>query len=276
MAPKFYKHSGGFNPIGVIIGLAVGLGIAYGASFAYAYLSEWIPLIYLRALFLAGLVFATGFALGMLGNLAKVRNTGLLAGLGLLIGGGAVYAEWVAFFHANLNSQALLLDPGLIWSVMGRMAESGAWEIFGWTPTGGALWAFWIVEAAIIVLGTLMIGMGMLDDPFCEKTNAWAEAKVAIQPLAVPDDLGAFAAQVAQDPQRALADWGEPDDDDEPVFLRAQIAYVEGQEERCDHFLSLELVTLAYDEDGDVQESTTPVMPHLVIDRSTAEALLQV
>lgn len=276
MTPRFYKHSGGFNPIGVVIGLVVGLGIAYGASFAYAYLSEWIPFIYLRVLFLAGLVFATGFALGTVGNLAKVRNTGLMAGLGLLIGGGAVYSAWVAFFHASLGSQALFVEPGVIWALLTRMAESGVWEIFGWTPTGGALWGFWIVEAAIIIIGTLVIGIGMLDDPFCEKTNAWAEAKVVIQPLAIPDDMGAFVAEVAQDPVRALGDWDEIDDDDEPVFLRANIAYVEDQEERCDHFLSLELVTLSYDDDGDVQENASQVMPHLIIERSTAEALLRV
>lgn len=276
MTPKFYKHSGGFSPIGVFFGLIVGLAVAYGASFAYAYLSNWVPLIYLRALFLIGLVAATGISLGVIGNIAKVRNTALMGVLGLLIGGGAVYAQWVAYFHATVDSQALLLDPTLIWALMGRMAESGVWEIFDWEPTGGALWAFWIVEAGIIVIGTLLIGMGMLDDPFCEKTNAWAEAKVVIQPLAVPDDIGAFVAQVAQDPHNTLANWDEPDDEDQPVFLRATIAYVEDQEERCDHFLSLELVTLSYDDDDDVQESTTAVMPHLVIERSTAEALLSV
>ena len=275
MNPKFYKHSGGFSPIGVFFGLIVGLAVAYGASFAYAYLSEWVPLIYLRALFLIGLVAATGIALGVIGNIAKVRNTGLLVGLGLLIGGGAVYSQWIAFFHAR-GCEALFLDPSFISMQLGSMAENGVWAIFDWEPTGGALWAFWIVEAAIIVIGTLLIGMGMLDDPFCEKTNEWAEAKVVIQPLAVPDDLGEFAAQVARDPHGTLANWGSIDDDDEPIFIRANIAYVEDQEERCDHFLSLELVTLSYDDDGDVQETTSAVMPHLIIERSTAQALLEV
>lgn len=276
MAPQYYKHSGGFSPVGVGVGLVLGIGATFGLGFAYSYLSSWIPLIYLRALFLFGMAMGTGAVLGFVGLGAKVRNPALLTVLGLILGVAGVYCQWIAHFHANTDPGMWLVNPSEMWAMLGLMAKTGVWEIFDWTPTGGGLWAFWIVEAAIIIIGTLMVGLGMVDDPFCEKTGAWADGKVQIQPLAVPDDVGAFAAQVARDPVQALHGQTEPDDDDDPAFLRAEIAYVEGQEERCDHFLSLSLVTLSYDDEGDISEDATQVMPYLVIDRATAEALLEV
>lgn len=276
MNPRFYQPSGGFNPVGVLIWLVIGLGICFGASFAYAYLSDWIPLIWLRFFFIIGLAFAAGFALGFLKTMAKVRHRGLMIVLGLLIGSATTYFQWVAHFHAQSSPGVWILNPAHLFEILQRMAEMGVWEIFDWQPTGWALYAFWIVEAGCIFVGTFLIGIGAMDDPFCEVTNEWADQHQIIQPLAVPENLQMFVSDVAQDPIAHLSDWPEPDDEDDPTFVRARLSYVENQEARCTWFLALYQVTLSFDDDGDVQESETNIMPHLIIDKATADALIAV
>jgi hypothetical protein len=165
MAPRYYKHSGGFSPVGVGLGLVIGIAATFGLGFAYTYLSTWIPLIYLRALFLFGMALGTGMVLGTLGTVAAVRNTPLMFALGAVISASAVYCQWIAYFHANSSPGIWLVDPSEMWAMLGLMAKTGVWTIFDWTPTGGALWAFWIVEAAIITGGTLLVGLGMMDSP---------------------------------------------------------------------------------------------------------------
>lgn len=276
MTPRFYQRSGGFSPVAVMIWLVIGLGISFGAGFAYAYLSDWIPLIWLRIFFIIGLAIAAGIALGFIKSMGKVRNRGLMILLGLIIGSATTWAQWVAYFHAQSDPGVWIVNPAHILEILQRMGAVGVWEVFDWQPTGWALYSFWIAEAGCVFLGTFLIGIGALDDPFCEVTDAWAEAKQVIQPLAVPQDLKAFVDAVAHDPVGRLSDWPEPDDDDEPAFLRARISYVEGQEARCTWFLALYRVDLSHDDSGNVQESESQVMPHLIIDKAIADALIAI
>jgi hypothetical protein len=44
------------------------------------------------------------------------------------------------------------------------------WEIGGATPTGGALYAIWGIEALIILVPAILIALSA-DTPFCEPCN---------------------------------------------------------------------------------------------------------
>lgn len=272
MTPRFYKPSGGFSPVGILIGLVVALIICFCAGFAYAYLCSWIPLIWLRFFFIIGLAFAIAVAGNMIGNFGKVRSRPLALVLGLVVAGIANWLQWVAYFHAQSDPGLWIIDPRAIYALLQVMAENGVWEIFDWEPTGGALWGFWIVEAGIISAAAL-VGAVSSEGPFCEVTGQWASNEHPLVPMALPQDEAAQADRVARDPVNALVAAPEPDEDDS-VFLQAKLASIQENPERGTWFVTVERVSLSWDDEGKMQEGRETVMPWLIIDHAQAQRLL--
>jgi hypothetical protein len=192
-ASKYYEHSGAFGLMGPIYMIILGAVGTLVLSVIYGYAIFYIPFIYLNFFITLGFGAGVGFLVGLGGKFGKVRNSQLLLIFGLIFGLLAEYAGWVSWIFASSKQEFLVLYPSNIWSVIQIIAQKGAWGIFGWTPTGAALFIIWGIEAIMIIgASTLMSLGGVGSTPFCEHCNQWVEGKESISPLepiANPDEF---------------------------------------------------------------------------------------
>lgn len=274
MNARYYRHSGNFEPIGLILMLAFGVVGAVGGAFVYGYATHYIPLVIVTLFLTFGYAVILGVLVGMGAKLGKVRNMPLLVAFSAFAGVTAVYAQWVVFLHLKLPSElGWQTAPSEIQTWMSVMAATGIWEVFDWTPTGGALYAFWGVEAAIIAGGALVVPWATVSDmAFCEKTGEWAEDEEFTAPMEVPDDLDGLRIALEGDAARTLEQIPYLDEL-EDQFLRAKVVYV-ADEPDTTYFLTVEVVSLGVDDDGDLQESCEAVVQNLIIDQATADLVL--
>ncbi len=186
MQLHLYEHSGQNGRAWLMVPL-LGLPLLALASAAYSYIAVYIPIAgILTILILGGYVFATGLTLSMLGKVAKCRSRGTMLLLGL--GGGLVslWLAWVFFLYAMINRtdgasvelMELILNPGVMWTVICGIGDNGWYTISTFTPSGVVLWAFWTIETLIIVGGaTLIAPTGIDNEMFCEACDRWCAVK---------------------------------------------------------------------------------------------------
>jgi hypothetical protein len=183
-ANKYYKHSGKFGLMGPIYMLIFGALGMLVLSAIYGYAIYYIPFIYLNFLITLGFGACVGILIGYGGKLGKVRNSGLLLIFGLFFGLLAEYGGWVSWVFAFSNQQALALQPLEIFAAAMLVGHEGAWSIFGWTPTGAALFTIWGIEAIMIIGTSTLASWGVVSStPYCEHCNRWVEDRNSITPL---------------------------------------------------------------------------------------------
>ena len=114
--------------------------------------------------------------------------------LGFISGLLALYISWATFEYALLSRYdpefdapllGVLLQPAAIWAIAGSIAETGWYSIGGGTPSGFVLWAFWGIEAVVIVGGsTLLATMAIDGQVFCEGCGRWSNRETdVVRPL---------------------------------------------------------------------------------------------
>src|SRR6185295_18185176 len=85
----------------------------------------------------------------------KVWDEGVAVLVGFIAGLGAVYLSWAAWLYGHLGGLVGLLDlassPARLWHLLCEINTTGSWDIWGYNPTGFALWLVWSAEAALIV-----------------------------------------------------------------------------------------------------------------------------
>lgn len=172
----YYVHSGKCPVLSVFLMLIFGAFAAAILSVVYGYAIAYIPFIYLNFFITLFFGVLVGVVVGIGGKKGKSRNQAVYGLIGLLIGVFALYLSWVVWFYASSGQKLLLINANELWISMRLIATTGAWSIFGWTPTGGALYFIWIVEALMIVGGcTLMAFASVESVPFCETCSQWVE-----------------------------------------------------------------------------------------------------
>lgn len=178
-ATRYYQPSGRVSPL-VLLLWTLALPVAAIAATAYSYLTLYLPIIgTFTVLLTAGLSFLTGtLAVGVLQR-GKVRSRAFAAVLSLGLGLFTTWAMWVTWGYAlahrggsGLPLLALLWPPNL-WELMGVVNEQGAWSLKGATPTGGVLWVLWSLEAVILLGLPLVMGLTVVDQPYCEHCESW-------------------------------------------------------------------------------------------------------
>ena len=180
-----YKHSGELGPLGLLAPVFTALA-AVLLGLVYAYIDVWSPIAgYISLLFVAGFGIGLLFAVTLVGKAVKCRNATFMTLVGLFTGVVALYASWAFFAYALLSryddtfeaSMAdVFLSPGAVWAMAQQINETGWYTIKGMTPSGGVLWAFWGVEALIIVGASVMGGVVALSgEVFCERCSTWCE-----------------------------------------------------------------------------------------------------
>jgi hypothetical protein len=182
--PSYYQPSGKIGCLGLPLLLLVGIPCILVLGFVYGYAIYYIPFIYFNFFIVLGYGGVTGFVVGKLARLGKVRNGKIIFFSGLLAGLLAEYTGWIAWLTAMAGDLWMLggfLFPSEVLSLIRVLNQEGAWSILGVTPTGWFLYLIWIVEA-IMVIGTAVLlcaGTG-LGDPYCEKCKRWVDQEEMI------------------------------------------------------------------------------------------------
>ncbi len=258
-----YVHSGK-TPIGGIAMTLVAGSIVGGILGAlYAALIYWIPFVFLLFILTAGLGIVLGACSGGLAAAGKIRHNGVTTQLAFVASLVAYYVHWVVWM--DLMTGEMFLRPDELWIMMNRIAATGAWTVFDWTPRGFSLWAIWGIEAAIIV------GMGTLgahaatDVPFCEASNQWTEENTLATRFRVVDP-----AQPIESPS-ALLGALQPEHGTTGTFSEVTVFTAPGSELRC---VTLDAVTLEYDDDGKEQKNKQTIVKQMIFDRGSFDKLM--
>lgn len=178
----YYEHSGKFTVGGLLVGLLGGMAISFPLAFIYAYITLYNPFIYINFIGTALLGVFVGGITGALMTWRKVRNGTLAVVVGILVGAVAYYFAWAIWLYAFLRRNqvediplwAMVILPPLVWEVILKVNEVGAWTLRSFKPTGVVLWGFWGAESLTVLGASIYGAFGMMiREPFCENCGVW-------------------------------------------------------------------------------------------------------
>jgi len=264
MFPSTYYQHSGKAPLGgvllTLIGGPIG-GAILGAI--YGFLIYWSPFVYINAFITFGLGIALATVVGTLGKIGRIRNATVLTVLALLTAIIAYYVHWVVWIERMTETQVVAVDT--LWALISTINALGPWSIFGWTPTGAALWAIWGVEALMIVgIGTVS-AHGVIDIPYCEATRQWTSEKI------LPDHFEPLDSGPAVESPSSLLQALRPAADSPATYTEVAVATADGSDLRC---VSLNAVTVETDKDGKEDTQKTSIVKHMLFDRDSFEKLM--
>lgn len=258
-----YEHSGKAPLGGILVTLVGGLiaGIILGA--VYGFLIYWSPFVYINAF----ITFACGVGLAMsvggLAKIGKIRNAALVTAVALIVAIAAYYVHWSVWVGRMI--EAPVTAPGELWAFISTVNVLGPWSIFGWTPTGFALWAIWGIEAIVIVgIGTVS-AHGVVDVPFCEDTGQWTTE------TALPEHFATIESPSVNSPS-SLLEALHPNGDSPNAYTEVSVATADGSDLRC---VSLNSVVVEKDKDGKEESKKQIIVKNMIFDRGSFERLMQ-
>lgn len=179
---RYYKHSGKFSPLGVVLGLLAGTVVGVAAAFAYNYGIVSIPEAKLRVFCTIAYGALVGAASGVAMCWGKVRSRAVA---GLISFGAslfALYLSWAVWILHLLypsfwvfNPIRVALRPRTMWKVVLVVNSTGTWSVASGPPTSGfSLWVVWGSEAALLLgFGVLAAVALVKRRPFCERCEQW-------------------------------------------------------------------------------------------------------
>ena len=259
-----YEHSGKAPIVGILLTLVGGLiaGVLLGA--VYGFLIFWSPFVYINAFITLGFGFCLAISVGGLAKVGKIRNSGVATMIALAVAAVAYYVHWVVWV-GRMAEGAMVTDPGQLWMFIQTVNALGPWSIFGWTPTGFALWAIWGIEALVIVGLGVISAHGMIDLPFCEDTDQWT-TETTLPSHFQPVDV------INVDSPNAILQALQPANDSPQAYAQVSVATAEGSELRC---VSLDNVVVEVNKDGKEDTEKTSIVRNMLFDRDSFERLLE-
>lgn len=271
MSGKYYRLSGKFSPIGLVIALAIGLvGVAVG-SWIYGYVMAWIPIVYVCVLGVIGYGVGAAALIGFGLTTGKVRNMPVALGIGAIVGAFAVYAGWVTWLFAWSSQEYFVADPGVLFSIIQELAKEGVWSMSGGTPTGWGLYLFWIAEA-LIIFGACVFGAytAMDSSPFCEACECWMEDEVALAVFATKPGFDSIKKGLELERLDTLKDLTPLHE----VGVEFTVASAESCAQCSNyHLLSFKEKTITLDKDGEPQTKEVDLMKRLVVNQKMLDAV---
>jgi hypothetical protein len=274
----YYKHSGHFSVIGLLVGAAIGSAAALLLGFFYAHglvlISDERMALLATVAFggLLGVAAGYGFVWG------KVRNQPVAAAVTCTISAFALYVSWAVWVSLTLESQnigtiswmKLVERPGMLWGLICAINQDGTWNLGSDAVTKGtALWAVWLVEAAIVIGCSLGIQIAILGlHAFCERCERWCSRGAKIV-LALPQSLTQLKLELEANDLRSLESLGlaSPGGD----HLLAELDSCP----QCRQLdtLSLTLTTIRKNRLGQATIRKKKVLEHLLIAPASAQVL---
>lgn len=213
---RYYRSSGAVPIVGLLLAVSGTLGAVAVLATIYALISIYIPVVYFKFIATVGYGMFTGKILRSGLTAGMVRNRTVAQTLAVGMGVVAVYAAWVAFIWAlgrkdGVSILAFSLPDLSAW--MAHFSESGLWEMSdGERPTGLVLESIWLIEAILIVGGTVTPFLAA-DLPYCENCSQWAHSQLVNTKFAIPDDPQGLVRDLEDEQYESLAKLsGAPDD----------------------------------------------------------------
>lgn len=273
----YYRHSGQFALGNVLIGTVVATVMGSGLAAVYAALVLYIPFAGVIT-FVLSIGFGVLLGLGIAATLrwAKVRHEGVAFFASAAAAASSFYVSWAVWTYLLLRQSeveahltALAMEPRVLWSVLGEINAVGAWSLSSFTPTGAVLWVLWGAEALLILAPAVLVPLGVLAVPFCERCDVWCEPTEDVARLAATglDEPGELKSRMDAKDLTALERLGTPGADDER-WIRVDLHDCPS----CGnlHTMTLKAITVSVDSDGETQHKEIEVVNHLLL--STDEA----
>jgi len=291
-----YKPSGKFGALAIPVAL-IGLALAIASAYVYQLGLYWIPLIYISFL----LTWFYGIGLGMAGAMVvkagKVRNVVLAALIGLAFTvaavGGKFYfqhrqmvSESMAALEAGPEVEALthdqiqqFVDQELTFTKHIEYRVEQGWEIGkpgrnGGLPLKGPfVYLIWALELGIIAWSAISMPAAAAREPYSEKLDQWASEEEVVMTL--PVTSGEMVAKIkSANTVDELMDIPIPKTDESNQFAVYRVNSIEGQEME-DAYLSVDLMTLSLDKNGEQTAETKPLVQHAVFSSQQREQLVE-
>jgi len=259
----YFVHSGKVTVTSILLMTIFGSLAALVLSAIYGYAIAFIPFIYINFFITLGFGAFTGMAVGIGGKIGKARRPGLYCLIGLVVGLLAEYAGWVAWFYASSSPSFLIVHPDELLKALELLAITGAWSLFGWTPTGFSLYIIWAVEALIIIGGSALFAYACVQStPFCEHCAQWVENTQTINGFQEIEDNEAFKSKLEQGHIDMVLELG--------ISAEPSLASTEIEINRCkscdnSNYLSLTTVEISLDDKGKESKSTDEFVSNLKI-----------
>jgi hypothetical protein len=274
----YYKLSGHFSVIGLLI--AAALGIAAGVLLGFCYSQGLVQISDERMAVVATIAFGclVGAAVGYGLVWGKVRNQSIGAALASTIAVFALYMSWAVWVSLTLESEhidsvswmKLAKSPGMLWGLICAINQDGTWSL-GSDPVtkGTALWAFWLGEAALVIGLAVIIQIKILSlHAFCERCERWGSygAKIALAP---PQNLTQLKLQLEAGDLRTLESLGPASPGADHLSAKLDSC------PQCQQLntLSLTLTTIRKDMLRRSRMRTKDVLEHLLIPQASAQTL---
>ncbi len=209
---QYYKASGKFSPLSILIFLLISTIILPLLAVAYAYSIWYMPIVYLAALMTVLFGLMTGYVTSSLViKLGKVRNTTLALFMGFLASLMALYFHWafwttlvgnsgmgyslgdfgVTVSNVNLfQTLQLVLHPNELLNTIKEINAQGTWTLKGSVVSGTFLTVIWAIEALIVIICSTYMAYLEAKKPFSESNETWfKEKEVAVNLI---EDKSAF------------------------------------------------------------------------------------
>lgn len=86
---------------------------------------------------------------------------------------------------------SLLVQPSLLFELMGEINKVGVWGIRGGTVSGGFLTFIWVIEILLAAIVAVVTGIDQAAKPYCEQEEIWFQEE-GLNPVAHFEDGAAF------------------------------------------------------------------------------------
>ncbi len=276
MEDRFYKPSGRFGAMTFPLLLLVGLVFLPTLAYIYAYLSNLIPLIYIKFLITFGYTYGAAMLLGLWVDYGKIRNgmvyfTGAI--IALLI---AYYVSWVAFFSIQegirVDFLTLCTQPSGVKSLIDLYNTIGIETTSkGTTSTtnGTMLYVVWFIEFAIMVFGPIFLSFASYRKPFSELNDKWFMENKLQGTFDFPNTTIEEVKMALENSDYSHFDNAIAVNEEQPDFYRVSLFDSDGD----DDYITLKRVNITY-EKGKKNESESNVVEHLRVPNRVCQNLL--
>ena len=281
MQSAYYQPSGRISSKLLIYTIALA-AVAIPFAWGYAWLTYYIPFIYLNLFIAIGFAIVLSFLALTLASLGKARNPLVMTLLGFAVGVFGWYCQWVAWSGIVSNSISLsaaetnyipgivdfALNPELLFSFVKKINEIGIWKIKGATLNGSWLSAAWAIEFIIMTALPSLLGRSEAQKPFCEASGLWAKEVELSKHFAYVADKDKLRQSLESSPVSLLGLL--------PAHDGMDTAYSQLKMYRCqgsnESFVSIINTTVKIEKDKE-KKSTETILQHLRIPKLTADVL---
>jgi hypothetical protein len=197
--PTHYKPSGEITFAGVLSAITIGTGLAFLCSIPYAYITVYVPLIFINLIAVLGFGVIVGLGAAKGARAGNLTSPIAAAALGCVVGVFAVYCDWVWWVYAASRQEVFTLNPLALLVVASLILPEGTWGLSSGEPlTGWLLALVWLAEAGLIVGFAIVTAYkGVAAWICCPRCRKWIENPVATYAFAPAEDPRACADALA-------------------------------------------------------------------------------